>query len=91
MRWAVISARNWRSQGRTSPSSRAAPTSTRFGAKGLEIQSAKLGDFVVKAAAESDTAKVGPVDVVIVAVKAYDNATALPMLKPMIGADYGRC
>ena len=54
--------------------------------KGLEIQSAKLGDFVVKAAAESDTAKVGPVDVVIVAVKAYDNATALPMLKPMIGA-----
>ncbi len=53
--------------------------------KGLEIQSAKLGDFVVKSAAESDTAKVGPVDVVIVAVKAYDNATALPMLKPMIG------
>ena len=58
--------------------------------KGLAIQSAKLGDFVVKAAAESDTSKVGPVDVVIVAVKAYDNSTALPMLKPMIGADYGR-
>jgi 2-dehydropantoate 2-reductase len=54
--------------------------------KGLEIQSAKLGDFVVKAAAESDTAKVAPVDVVIVAVKAYDNPTALPMLKPMLGA-----
>ena len=54
--------------------------------KGLAIQSAKLGDFVVKSAAESDTSKVGPVDVVIVAVKAYDNSTALPMLKPMIGA-----
>ena len=55
--------------------------------KGLQIQSAKLGDFVVKATAESDTSKVGPVDVVIVAVKAYDNSTALPMLKPMIGAN----
>ncbi len=55
--------------------------------KGLRIQSAKLGDFVATAAAESDTAKVGPVDVVIVAVKAYDNATALPMLQPLIGAN----
>jgi 2-dehydropantoate 2-reductase len=55
--------------------------------KGLRIQSAKLGDFVATAAAESDTAKVGPVDVVIVAVKAYDNSTALPMLPPLIGAN----
>jgi 2-dehydropantoate 2-reductase len=55
--------------------------------KGLEIRSAKLGDFTVRAPADSDTAKVGPVDVVIVAVKAYDNATALPMVTPMIGAD----
>ena len=52
--------------------------------RGLEIKSAKLGDFIVRSPAESDTAKVGPVDVVIVAVKAYDNATALPMLAPMI-------
>jgi 2-dehydropantoate 2-reductase len=56
-------------------------------AKGLEIRSAKLGDFVVRAPAESDTARVGPVDVIIVAVKAYDNDTALPMLKPMVGAE----
>jgi 2-dehydropantoate 2-reductase len=54
-------------------------------AHGLRIQSAQLGDFVVQAPAESDTAKVGPVDLVIVSVKAYDNATALPMLTPMIG------
>lgn len=54
---------------------------------GLEIKSAKLGDFVARAAAESDTARVGPVDVVVVAVKAYDNTTALPMLEPMIGPD----
>ena len=53
--------------------------------KGLEVKSAKLGDFSVRAAAESDTAKIGHVDVVIVSVKAYDNATALPMLTPMIG------
>lgn len=55
--------------------------------RGLEIQSSKLGDFTVTAAAESDTSRVGPVDVVIVSVKAYDNATALPMLTPMIGPD----
>jgi 2-dehydropantoate 2-reductase len=56
-------------------------------AKGLEIRSATLGDFTVRAAAESDTAAIGQVDVVIVSVKAYDNATALPMLTPMIGPD----
>jgi len=55
--------------------------------KGLAIQSAKLGDFVVRAPAESDTVKIGRVDVVIVSVKAYDNATALPMLKPLIGPE----
>jgi 2-dehydropantoate 2-reductase len=55
--------------------------------KGLEVRSAKLGDFTVLAAAESDTARVGPVDVAVVSVKAYDNATALPLLKPMIGPE----
>ena len=55
--------------------------------RGLEIKSAKLGDFVVRAPAESDTTKIGPVDAVIVSVKAYDNATALPMLTPLIGRD----
>jgi 2-dehydropantoate 2-reductase len=53
---------------------------------GLRVQSAKLGDFVARAPAESDTRKVGPVDCAIVSVKAYDNATALPMLTPLIGA-----
>jgi 2-dehydropantoate 2-reductase len=55
--------------------------------KGLAISSASLGDFTVRASAESDTSKVAPVDVIVVAVKAYDNATALPMLQPMIGPD----
>ena len=55
--------------------------------QGLTVKSATLGDFHVRAAAESDTAKVGPVDLAMVSVKAYDNATALPMLTPMIGPD----
>lgn len=56
-------------------------------ARGLEVRSPKLGDFVVRAAADSDTARIGPVEVVIVSVKAYDNATALPMLTPLIGPE----
>ena len=35
--------------------------------------------------AEEDPGRVGPVDVVVVAVKAYDNDTALPMVRPMLG------
>lgn len=54
-------------------------------ARGLEIRSPMLGDFTVRARAEEDTEKVGPVDVVIVAVKAYDNATALPLVAPLVG------
>ena len=55
--------------------------------RGLHIKSPALGDFTVHAAAEEDTARVGPVDVVIVAVKAYDNDTALPLVRPMLGPD----
>jgi 2-dehydropantoate 2-reductase len=54
-------------------------------ARGLEVRSPALGDFVVRAAAEEDAARVGPVDVVLVAVKAYDNATALPVAGRMLG------
>jgi 2-dehydropantoate 2-reductase len=53
--------------------------------RGLQIRSAQLGDFTVRAAAEDDPSKVGIVDVVIVAVKAYDNATALPLVSSMLG------
>jgi 2-dehydropantoate 2-reductase len=55
--------------------------------KGLEIKSPVLGDFVARGRAEEDTSRVGPVDLVIVAVKAYDNPTALPMLSPLLGDD----
>jgi 2-dehydropantoate 2-reductase len=52
--------------------------------RGLAIRS-PLGDFVARAAAEERTDRIGPVDLVIVAVKAYDNASALPMLGPLLG------
>lgn len=54
---------------------------------GLQVKSAALGDFTVRAAAESDTTRIGAVDVAIVSVKAYDNPTALPMLTPLVGRD----
>ena len=53
-------------------------------ARGLEIRSPMLGDFTVHAPAEADTRRVGPVDVVILATKAYDNASALPLIAPML-------
>ena len=55
--------------------------------KGLTVQSPVLGDFTVRAHAEQDTAKVGPVDLVLVSVKTYDNPTALPLLTPMLGPE----
>ena len=54
-------------------------------ARGLEIRSPALGSFTVRARAEQDTARVGVVDTVIVAVKAYDNTTAVPLVRPMLG------
>lgn len=54
-------------------------------ANGLQIRSAALGDFTVHARAEQDPAVVGPVDVVLFAVKAYDNATAIPAIQPLLG------
>ncbi len=53
--------------------------------RGMQIRSAALGDFVARGRAEEDTAKVGPVDLVLVGVKTYDNPTALPLLRPMLG------
>ena len=55
--------------------------------RGLEIRSPALGGFTVQARAEEDTRNVGVVDVVVVAVKTYDNGTALPAIAPMLGAD----
>src|SRR5882672_8176506 len=55
--------------------------------RGLSIRSPMLGDFTVSASAEEDTSRVGRVDVVLLAVKTYDNAIALPLMGPMLGPD----
>src|SRR4051812_36936191 len=55
-------------------------------ARGLQIRS-PLGDFVVNAPAEDDPSSVGPVDVILVSVKAYDNPTALPLMASMLGSE----
>lgn len=52
-------------------------------ARGLRVES-PLGDFTVLASAEDDTTRVGPVDLVLFAVKTYDLATALPLLRPIV-------
>lgn len=55
-------------------------------ARGLWIWSA-LGDLVVHPRATADPRQIGPVDVILYAVKTYDDATALPLLAPLLGPD----
>lgn len=51
--------------------------------KGMELRG-PAGDITVRVRAESDATRVGPVDVVMLAVKTYDNVTALPMVKTLL-------
>jgi 2-dehydropantoate 2-reductase len=53
--------------------------------RGLRVTGA-VGDFTVRAAAEDDPSRLAPADVVVVAVKSYDNASALPLIRPLIKA-----
>jgi 2-dehydropantoate 2-reductase len=54
--------------------------------RGLWIWS-PLGDLVVHPRASADPAEIGPVQVVLYAVKTYDDDTALPLLAPLVGPD----
>ena len=56
--------------------------------RGLQIRSPALGDFTVQARAEDDTTKVGVVDVVVLAVKAYDSG--MVALRYEVRRDEGR-
>src|SRR4029450_784632 len=56
-------------------------------AHGLKIESGAVGDFVANVRAESDPARIGHADVVIIAVKTYDNDTAIPLALPMTGPE----
>jgi 2-dehydropantoate 2-reductase len=51
---------------------------------GLTVRAAR-GEFTVRPAASGSPSGVGPVDLVLFAVKTYDNDTALPMLQPLAG------
>jgi 2-dehydropantoate 2-reductase len=55
-------------------------------AGGLTVRGPR-GTFTVRPDAESATGRIGEVDLVILAVKTYDNPTALPLLPPLIGRD----
>ena len=55
--------------------------------RGLRIESESVGSFTVTAAAESDAARIGPVDLVLFTVKTYDNATALQQIPPLLRED----
>jgi 2-dehydropantoate 2-reductase len=54
--------------------------------RGLLVWS-PLGDHVVHVEAESDPARVGPVDLVILAVKTYSNPQVLPALPALCGPE----
>ena len=54
--------------------------------RGLLVWS-PLGDHVVRLEAESDPARVGPVDLVVLAVKTYANPQVLPLLPVLCGPD----
>ena len=53
---------------------------------GLRIKS-HWGDFTVKVEATDDSGDVGPVDLVLLAIKTYHNGIVLPKLQPMLGED----
>ena len=53
-------------------------------AHGLVIRS-ESGELVTKPLAHEDARGIGPCDLVLVAVKAYDTVTALPLLEPLTG------
>ncbi len=53
--------------------------------RGLSVRSAE-GDFTVPVRAEEDAARVGPVDVVVLAVKNYDVPSVLPLVKTLATA-----
>jgi len=52
---------------------------------GLAIKSVLSGDFSIPANATDNTHDIGPVDVVLFCVKAYDNAAAADQIRPLTG------
>ena len=51
---------------------------------GLRVTS-NWGDYTVHPTATPDSTEIGPVDLVLYAVKLYSNASALPLIEPLLG------
>jgi 2-dehydropantoate 2-reductase len=56
-------------------------------AHGIRVQSAAVGDFSAAVTADSDPTRLGHPDVAILAVKTYDNDTAIPLLRQLAGPE----
>ncbi len=56
-------------------------------AHGLTVTSRLAGDFTVPVQATDNPAAVGPVDLVLFCVKAYDTAAAAALIRPLVGPD----
>jgi 2-dehydropantoate 2-reductase len=54
-------------------------------AEGAHIRSRARGDLHARLPATAHPADVGPVDLVLYCVKTYDNAAAIPSLRPLVG------
>ena len=54
---------------------------------GLSVESSNDGDFHVNSPAVDDASDVGPQDLVLFAVKMYDNEPAIQTIKPLMGPD----
>jgi 2-dehydropantoate 2-reductase len=54
--------------------------------QGIRVTS-PLGTFTAAVRADSDPGRIGPADLVIVAVKTYSNPQALPLVVPLVGPD----
>jgi len=54
-------------------------------ANGLAVQSRVEGSFTVEVAATDDPASVGPVDLILFCVKAYDTYDAAMAIRPLVG------
>ena len=55
--------------------------------QGLTVKSRLAGDFTLPVKAMGDPGEVGPVELVLFCVKAYDTATAAEQIRPLVGPD----
>ena len=56
---------------------------------GVRVRSRAHGELHARLPATDDPAEVGPVDLVLFCVKAYDNEAAIPSLRPLVGHETG--